>query len=210
MKLAKLFLLLPAFAMVACSSDKPSSQPVDPTVISEAEFTAIFQDLKLFKEDNFSLKTEVTTRDYVAWTKVDAGKVKIYEQEDVEDPEDALYIEFLENNEIDRIRYEDGAWQRNDITPDKAKEYLFQNSAFLPFEYKDLVRDEENKQYTISLVEMDNYDDETLYISDVTLAFNNNKPTKITFDFSFDEQGQDKNSMELTFTYGGVTVVIPE
>ena len=210
MKLAKLLLLVPAFAMVACSGDKPTSEPVDSTVISEAEFTAIFQDLKLFKEDNFTLKTEVTTRGYVAWTEVDTGKVKMYEADEEPDPRDAFYMEFLENGDIDRIRYEDDAWQRNDITTDKAKEYLFENSAFLPFEYKDLVRDEENKQYTISLVEMDNFDDDTIYISDVTLAFNNNKPTKITFDFTFDEQGHDKNSMELTFTYGGVTVVIPE
>ena len=206
MKLSKLFLILPVFAMVACANNPVQPSEEDKSTITEEEFTAIFQDLKLFKEDNVIFSANFIEENFYMYVEAEDGVCKVY-QDDTEKNEEE-YVEFF-GKEFDVIEYEDGTWCATSYPLSFASAYFFDRSAFIPFEFKEFKRDETNKSYvakeTRLIVETDD-----ITCENVEIKFNEGKPTLITFSFYNTDKPENAGTFTQTFTYGNAHVVNPK
>ena len=193
---------------------KPSDPVEDITVISEEEFNAIFHNYKLFLEDNVVLKTYISHSEEAFYFEADHGNMKFYDEKDSE--EEQKYIYYYGDKGFDIIAYDkdDPGWfvDEHFNDPTQLKYVLFDEAAFVPFQYKDLVRDEDNKMYripsTVSIDEMDGKS--SILFKNVELSFYDKKPTSIKFDFQPSNHPSDAGSGSQTFTYGSAKVVNPK
>lgn len=216
MKLSRLFLLIPMVFTLGCKKQnfKPSDPVEDITVISEEEFNAIFHNYKLFLEDNVVVKTYISHNDEPYYFEADHGDMKFYCEKDSE--LEQRYIYYYGNQGFDIIAYDkdDTGWfvDQHFNDPAQLKYVLYNEVAFVPFEYKDLVRDEDNKLYripsTVVINEMD--EKESILFKNVELSFYDKKPTSIKFDFQPVNSPSDAGNGSQTFTYGSAKVVNPK
>ena len=185
MKLTKLFLLIPAFMMIGCKGNTPTPSEEDKSIITEAEFTAIFQDLRLFHEENVVMRSEIEFDDetFALTAEAENGVTKFYDEPYEENRE--RYIEFVDD-EFMVIRYEDGNWYAKDYPMEEVNEYFFDKLAFIPFEFKDLTRDEDAKAYVAEEVIID-FDGDTSHFQDVKITFNEAKPVSVSMTFWYDD-----------------------
>ena len=207
MKLTKLLLLVPAFAMIACSKNAPvqPSSEEDKSQITEAEFTAIFQDLRLFHEENVFFRAEIVGKGAMI-TEAENGVTKFYDEPYVENTE--KYIEF-EKDYFSVIEYDEGYWYASQYDADEASSYYFDNTAFIPFSFKDFARDEATKSYKAetAIVEDDGHE---YTFNNVEIKFENAKPTSITFTYLYNGNPEDTIDFVETFVYGSAHVVNPK
>ena len=215
MKLTKLFLLLPAFAMVACANNPVnSSEAKDDSLITEEEFDAIFQDLKLFKEDNVIMTNEISfyhnddePEKNIGIVQAENGKVSFRSSRDAE--KSTGYVDFVNDEYFDYYSYEDGEWEIRSVDMSKVTEFFFNYAGFVPFAFKDVKRDEENKTYVIDEADIGDYEAERFIVSDGVFTFKDGKPISLSFEYRFNVEDDPYGAMTATFEYGKAHVVIP-
>ena len=207
MKLSKIFLLIPAFMMIGC---KGNAAKVDPNKVDEDTFNGIFQHQKLFKEENVKV-TNKAMLDEVAYMYGEAadGKLKLSSSYETE-PEDATYIEFLENDEGYIYSYK-GEWIKRSFEEAAytVEELLVEDLAFVPFDYSGFEYKEDTKAYVGDQISLD-IDGDPIIFTNVEIRFNENKLIALDFDFYFSEKPSENGSMRFTFEYGDVSVTLPE
>ena len=208
MKLAKLLLLVPAFIMAGCKGSTVPSEQKDATTITEAEFNAIVHEDKLFREDNVTFVAQFPT--WSAKTEADKGDVKITLERGGD--EDVYYTILLEDGSYKFLDYYDGQYHAEHKHASDREVFLFEISAFVPFEFKDLVRNEKDKTYEIKETQIcvDEDDEEYMIFENVVFAFQDGKPTSIKFDYYFPGEQDEAEHVNQTFTYGNAKVTIPE
>ena len=208
MKLTKLFLLLPAFGMIACTNNPLPSIEEDKTIVTKEEFNATFQNLKLFKEDNVTLKTtvELGNRKEKMIVESENGVTAYYGQGAEET--DKRYIEFMDDHFND-IGYEDGSWYSTSHPLSEATEFFFKNLVFVPFSFEDVSRNEETKSYVTdkAIIEIGG---EVYPFEKVDIAFNESKPVSISFLLTYGSDPSAKATFTQAFTYGDAHVVNPK
>ena len=208
MKLTKLFLLIPAFMMIGCKGNTPTPSEEDKSIITEAEFTAIFQDLRLFREENVVMRSEIEFdgETFALTAEAENGVTKYYDEPYEENRE--RYIEF-DDDVFTVIRYEDGNWYAKDNPMEEVNDYFFDKLAFIPFEFKDFTRDEDAKAYVAEEVIID-FDGDTNHFQDVKITFNEAKPVLVSMTFWYDDDPNQVANFTQTFTYGNAHVVNPK
>ena len=211
MKLTKLFLLLPAFAMVACSNNQVSSEAKDDSLITEEEFNAIFQDLKLFKEDNVIMTNEISfyhdDEKNIGIVQAENGKVSFRSSRD--DEKGTGYVEFVNDEYFNYYSYSDEEWEIQSIEMSRVTEFFFNYAGFIPFAFKDVKRDEENKTYVIDEAVIGGDESEGFIVSDGVFTFKDGKPTSLSFEYRFRLEDDPYGAMNATFEYGKAHVVLP-
>ena len=206
MKLSKLFLILPVFAMVACANNPVQPSEEDRSLITKEQFDAAFQEGKLFKEDDVVFKAHFEGEGTVILEAED-GVAKIYGEGDKE--EDYIYFYFEEGKGFDIVKYDGMGWYATHYSEDRLQEKLVDYAAFLPFEYKDIKRDDEKKAYVMTDTRM-TVGEEDLTIEEAIFKFEDGKPVSVDFDFYFTNKPSDGGTFHQTYTYGNAHVIPPK
>ena len=213
MKLSRLVLLIPMVFTLGCKKQnfKPNDPGDDITMISEERFNDIFHNYKLFLEDNVVIKTDISNNDEPLYFEADHGDMKYYYEKDTE--LDHEYIYYYGDKGFDIIAYDKGqsGWFVKDHYNDpKDLEFvLFDEAAFVPFEYKDLVRDEDKKIYRIPSTTLTN-GKEIMYFTNVELSFYDGRPSSISFAFQFGDHPGDGGTGAQNYSYGSARIVNPK
>ena len=204
MKLTKLFLLIPAFMMIGCKGNTPTPSEEDKSIITEAEFNAIFQDLKLFKEDNVILKNEMVGQEII-YAESDKGITKVYP--DRAEENDERYIQITDEC-FYVTRYKGDEWTTSEYELEELQGYFMDKVAFVPFVFKDFTRDDETKSYKANSVALE-LDGDIYDFKDLEFIFNEGKPVSATFTYIYEDDPSETLSFIQTYTYGGAHVVLP-
>ena len=215
MKFAKLFLLIPTFAMVACSKTPaiPSSEEYDDSVISAKDFNDIFQHLKLFREENVIMETVelFCSEGEYFYTTIEAseGKVKIhklYYRTDV-----TYYGEFVDENTFNFMTFEDDVWKTESMNMEEATECFIYHASFMPFDFKDTRHLEKYHKYVIDEVCIRDEERRQIVVQDGKFIFKDSKPTSVKFGIRYSKLGDEPHfTANSTFEYGNAQVELPE
>lgn len=219
MKLSRLFLLIPAFMMMGCknhnfqpsgnpSSQEESSEPEKNTVVTEEEFNAIFQQQKLFLEDNVVVKTVFSTGERDFFVEAENCDVKYYKTGDAD--EDVTYLDFDLPKDFAVIKCEDGTWYAKEYHQmSEFKEFLFDRACFVPFLFSDFIYNENHQAYGAQQIYME-VGENKVYFKNIEIKFEDKKPTSITCSYYPKEHPENEEGMEQTYTYGNAHVDNPK
>ena len=220
MKLSRLFLLIPAFMMMGCknhnfqpsgnpSSQEESSEPEKNTVVTEEEFNAIFQQQKLFLEDNVVVKTVFSNGERDFFVEAENCEAKYYKSGDTD--LDMTYLDFeVTKDYFSVVQYKDGYWYQTDnLQMSELKEYLFDKACFVPFLFSDFIYNENHQAYGAQQIYME-VGDHKVYFKNIEIKFEDKKPTSITCSYYPKEHPENEESMEQTYTYGNAHVDNPK
>lgn len=217
MKLSRLFLLIPAFMMMGCKNhnfqpsgnpSEDSSEKEDTSFITEEEFNAIFQQQKLFLEDNVVVKTVFSTGERDFFIEAENCDVKYYKSGDTD--EDMTYLDFDIPKDFAVITCVDGVWYAKEYHQmSELKEFLFDKACFVPFLFKDFTRNDDRKSYGSSEIYME-VGEHQVYFKNIEIKFEDKKPTLITCSYYPKDHPENEESMEQTYTYGNAHVDNPK
>lgn len=219
MKPSRLFLLIPAFMMMGCknhnfqpsgnpSSQEQSSEPEKSTVVTEEEFNAIFQQQKLFLEDNVVVKTVFSTGERDFFVEAENCDVKYYKTGDAD--EDVTYLDFDIPKDFTVIKCENGTWYAKEYHQmSELKEFLFDRACFVPFLFSDFIYNENHQAYGAQQIYME-VGENKVYFKNIEIKFEDKKPTSITCSYYPKEHPENEESMEQTYTYGNAHVDNPK
>ena len=207
MKLNKLLLLIPALVLAGCKGNLTPEEEVNP--VSKDEFDAIFHDLSLFKNDNLNIVGYLDD-ELTLLTDVDDGNIKI---EDIH--EEDSYIEIVSNGFY--VYEKKSSWEKFFVSNDDEDEtlggFLIEKILFLNFEYGTLTFNKETQQYEAKEINISlgkEFGNDKLLCQDVAIAFEDKKPSRISFSFYTTDDEPELRTYRAVYTYGGAVVTLPE